>query len=115
MIILLTIGGAFLLACFYAYPRGLVTRTIVFAGTTLLYAAVALTLLLMPRDDGPEDDSSGKVTDSSTIGRVTLMCVSVLFCLGGLGCVMVSHVMAPQKAPLIKAPAEEVEAYRYKA
>jgi len=109
IIILIVFGVLSLLTCVWAYPRGLVVRTLTVCLVTLSYAIIAIALLTIPREDA--DDDSGKVTDASTILRILLLCISVLACLLSLACVLVVHVVAVNKAPVVKEP-EPVEAYR---
>ena len=109
IIILIVLGVLSLLTCVWAYPRGLVVRTLTVCLVTLCYAIIAIALLTIPREDA--DDDSGKVTDSSTILRILLLCISLLACLLSLACVLVVHVVAVKKAPVVKEP-EPVEAYR---
>jgi len=109
IIILIVFGVLSLLTCVWAYPRGLVVRTLTVCLVTLSYAIIAIALLTIPREDA--DDDSGNVTDASTILRILLLCISVLACLLSLACVLVVHVVAVNKAPVVKEP-EPVEAYR---
>jgi len=117
VVTLVVVGICFIMMCCLAYPQGLVVRTGVIALTTLLYAVLATTLLLIPRDAAPGmDDDSGDDDGFFLIQRATLLICSVLFCLGAIGCVMVSHFTVPQKAPVVNdfAKPDDFEPFRMK-
>ena len=117
VIILAVFGVFFLGLCFWAYPRGLVTRTLVCAATTVLYAFLLLVLLLVPRQEPPDAQSPFKLVDDKydLIGRVILVSLSVLIALCGLGCVVAEHVARPQKAPVVAdTKSDVIEAFRLK-
>lgn len=106
--ILLVLGVLSLVTCFWAYPRGLVVRTLVFILVSLSYLIIAVVLLTIPREDQEEADEK---TDASTILRFLLLALSICACSIGLGCVLAVHAAAEQRAPVIKEP-EPIEAYR---
>ena len=117
VIILAVFGVFFLGLCFWAYPRGLVTRTLVCAATTVLYTFLLLVLLLLPRQEPPDAQSPFKKVDDKydLIGRVILVSLSVLIALCGLGCVVAEHVARPQKAPVVAdTKSDVIVAFRLK-
>jgi len=117
VIILAVFGVFFLGLCFWAYPRGLVTRTLVCAATTVLYTFLLLVLLLLPRQEPPDAQSPFKKVDDKydLIGRVVLVSLSVLIALCGLGCVVAEHVARPQKAPVVAdTKSDVIVAFRLK-
>jgi len=108
LISLIAIGAAFLLACCAARPEKPARKFATFCGLGCLYSFIVLFLVLMPKKDYSQDGEAEEAADVAGLLRILFGCLMGLCALVGPVLVLVTHVIAAQKAPTVSDGSEEL-------